>query len=114
MSANPSIARNRSILTAYGADSGKMVVAFGTHTTVAASDTVATGLKRVTHAIAQLQDAPVIGATFVLADIGDQAGTPAAGGILIKSYKPTATNDATPTAGTTFSKRVSWVAIGEV
>lgn len=87
-------------------------VAYGQHTTVAASDTVDTGLDSVLCAVAQLEDDPVIGADRVLAALGDQAGTPAKGAILIKTFKPTATGDATPVAGTTFSKVVNWIAVG--
>ena len=49
---------------------------------------------------------------FVTCSIGDQAGAPAAGSILIKSWKPTANNDVTPIAATTFTKNVNWIAIG--
>src|SRR5258706_13534464 len=62
-------------------------VARGQMTTASASDTVVTGLATVVAAIANLEDAPVIGADRANAAIGDQAGTPAAGSILIKSYK---------------------------
>lgn len=87
-------------------------IARGVHTTVDADDTVVTGLSTVVAAIAQFEEAPVIGANFVQAVIGDQAGSPAAGSIQIKTFKPTATGDATPTAATTFSLDVSWIAIG--
>ncbi len=45
---------------------------------------------------------------------GDQAGTPAAGSILITSKKPTAVNDVTPTAATDFTDSivVDWIAVG--
>jgi hypothetical protein len=87
-------------------------VAFGQTTTVAASDTVATGLRQVVAAVAVLEDAPVIGCDRALAAIGDQVGTPAAGSILIKTFKPTSTSDTTPIAATTFTKKVNWMAIG--
>jgi len=87
-------------------------VARGQMTTASASDTVVTGLTTVVSAVANMEDAPVIGADRSNAAIGDQAGAPAAGSILIKSYKPTATGDATPIAATTFSKKVNWVAVG--
>ena len=84
----------------------------GQHTTVAASDTIDTGLRKVLYAVAQLEDAPVIGCDRALAAVGDQNGTPAIGSILIKTFKPTTTTDTTPIAATTFSKKVNYIAIG--
>ena len=94
--------------------SGNVYVAYGTHTSVAASDAVSTGLTKVLWAAAQLEDSPVIGADRALAFIGDQAGTPAKGSISIKTFMPTTTTDTTPIAATTFSKKVNWIAIGEM
>lgn len=87
-------------------------IAYGQHTTVAASDTVVTGLTKVLAAVAQFDAAPVVGANHVRASIGNQAGTPASGSILIVSSKPTAVDNATPTAATTFSLAVNWIAVG--
>ncbi len=87
-------------------------VARGQHTTVDADDTVATGLATVVSAVAVLEDDPVAGVTSVTCVIGDQAGAPAAGSIQIKSWKPTAAGDTAPTAATTFSKKVNWIAVG--
>lgn len=87
-------------------------IARGQATTITASDTIVTGLNTVVSAVANLEDAPVIGADRAQAVIGDQAGTPAAGSILIKTFKPTAAGDATPIAATTFAKKVNWIAIG--
>jgi hypothetical protein len=87
-------------------------IARGQATTASASDTVVTGLATVVAAVGVLEDAPVIGCTDAQAVIGDQAGAPAAGSILIKTWKPTATNDATPTAATTTGKKVNWIAVG--
>jgi len=84
----------------------------GVHTTVAATDTIVTGLSVVTSAVASLESAPVLTCDRATAVIGDQAGTPAAGSILIKSWMPTASGNATPVAATTFSKLVSWQASG--
>ncbi len=50
----------------------------------------------------------MIGCDRASASIGDQAGAPAAGSILLKTWKPTATGDATPIAATTFGKKVNW------
>jgi len=91
----------------------QLAVATGQMTTATASDTVVTGLAKVSAAVAVLEDAPVIGCDRALAAIGDQAGAPASGSILVKTYKPTLTTDATPIAATTFSKKVNWIAWGD-
>lgn len=87
-------------------------IASGQHTTVAAVDAVVTGLKKVLYAVANLEAAPVDGAQVVKATVGDQAGTPASGSIQIETWKATGTADTAVIAGTTFSKAVSWIAIG--
>lgn len=84
----------------------------GQATTVAASDTIVTGLRQVVAAIASLDSDPVDDPFSVTASIGDQAGTPAAGSILIKTWKNTGGTDPTPAAATTFSKKVNYVAFG--
>lgn len=81
----------------------------GQFTTVTASDTVVTGLTTVLSCVANLEDAPTTDPEVALANKGDQAGTPAAGSILITSWK---TFGGTPAAATTFSKKVNWIAIG--
>lgn len=87
-------------------------IARGQAVTVAASDTIVTGLATVVAAVANLEDAPVIGCDRAQALIGDQAGAPAAGSIKINTYKPTGAGDATPIAATTFGKKVNWIAVG--
>jgi len=87
-------------------------IARGIHETVAASDDVDTGLATVVAAVAVLEDAPGLDPLLVQAVVGNQAGAPAAGHILINSWKATAANDVTPIAATTFTKKVSWIAIG--
>lgn len=87
-------------------------VARGTLTPITESDTVVTGLTTVVAAIASLKGAPTLTCMFVAADIGNQAGSPAAGSIYIKSYKPTAANDVTPIASTTPWSAMDWIAIG--
>jgi hypothetical protein len=92
-----------------------LALAFGQHTTVAASDTVVTGLSRVLQVTATLQDDPTDTASLAAATIGDQAGTPAAGSVLIKTWKPTtggASGNPTLVAATAFSKKVNWIAVG--
>jgi len=92
--------------------SSNLRMASGQHTTVAASDTVVTGLKKVLYAVANLESPPVAGAQIARAFVGDQVATPASGSILIESWKATATADTAVIAGTTFTKLVNWVAIG--
>jgi len=91
-------------------------IARGQHTTVAASDTVATGLATVVSVVVSFESDPVVDPMLVSAQVGDQAGAPVAGSIIIKTWQPTdaagADSDATPTAATTFSKKVNWIAVG--
>jgi hypothetical protein len=84
----------------------------GQHTTVAASDTVVTGLSKVFSVQATLDSDPVLDPGVVSASIGDQAGAPAAGSILIKTWKYTSNANPTPIAATVFAKKVNWVAFG--
>ena len=92
--------------------SGQLRTARGQHTTVAASDTVVTGLTKVVSAVASLDSDPVDDPMLATASVGDQAGTPASGSILIKTWKNTGGTDPTPAAATTFAKKVNWMAIG--
>ena len=92
--------------------SGQLRTARGQHTTVAASDTVVTGLTKVVSVVASLDSDPVDDPMLVTASVGDQAGAPASGSILIKTWKNTGGTDPTPAAATTFAKKVNWVAIG--
>jgi predicted RecA/RadA family phage recombinase len=87
-------------------------LARGVHTTAAASDTVATGLTTVVAVCATLADDPVAGCQFVTASVGDQAGAPVAGSVLIKTWNATAAGDTTLIAATTTGKKVNWIAIG--
>jgi hypothetical protein len=87
-------------------------IARGQATTVAASDTIVTGLKSLVAVFVTYDDSPVAGAQTATGSIGDQAGTPAAGSFLLKTWKATATADTAVIAATTFSKKVNWVAIG--
>jgi len=89
-------------------------IARGVHQQAAAVDTVVTGLTTVVAVVASWRDTPTLKQMFVTASIGDQAGAPAAGSILISTFKPTANNNVTPTAATDFTDNLStnWVAIG--
>ncbi|WP_428673699.1 DUF2190 family protein [Reyranella sp.] len=91
---------------------GGLKMAAGQATTVAASDTIVTGLSALVAALATLDSDLVDDPEWVSASIGDQAGTPAAGSFLLKTWKNTSGSDPTPTAATTFSKKVNWVAFG--
>jgi len=84
----------------------------GQSTTVTASDTIVTGLSKVDGVIAVLDDAPVAGCQHASASIGDQAGAPAAGSFLLRTWKATATADTALIAATTFTKKVNWIAWG--
>ncbi|MGJ4893771.1 hypothetical protein ACQR10_04540 [Bradyrhizobium sp. HKCCYLRH2060] len=84
----------------------------GQLTTVTAADTVVTGLATVVSVVASLESDPVDNPFMVSAQIGDQAGAPAAGSIIIKTWQNTTGTDPTPAAATTFGKKVNWIAIG--
>ena len=86
-------------------------IARGVVTPTSASHTVITGLATVVVAVA-VAKAVTLTHFSTGADIGDQAGTPAAGSILVVSSKPTGTGDVTPIASTTPWTEVHWVAIG--
>lgn len=101
---------NGAIAGGVGLGAGTRIVS-GQHTTVAAADTVVTGLNTVVSVVAVLDDDPVDGVMHVSATIGDQAGTPAAGSVIIKGWKST-DGDATLIAATTFGKKVNWIATG--
>jgi len=74
--------------------------------------TVVTGLTTVVAVTATPQTDPDgVTLAMVSATIGDQAGTPAAGSVILKTWKVTATGDATLIAATA-AKSVNWVAIG--
>lgn len=102
------------LATAPAAVAAGYKIARGVHTQVAATDTIVTGLTTVIAVVAQFQSAPTVKQLLVAASVGDQAGTPAAGSILIKTFKPTAVNDVTPTPATDFTENlaIGWIAIG--
>jgi hypothetical protein len=94
-----------------GAGSG-LKLARGQQNTVTAVDTVATGLTTVVAAVASLDSDPGDDPMLATASIGDQAGAPVAGSILVKTWKNTGGTDPTPLAASTFGKKVNWIAIG--
>lgn len=80
--------------------------------TVTGSATVVTGLATVVAVVATMQaDASLTNGTAVTATVGDQAGTPAAGSVTIKVWKPTGAGDTTPIASAA-AVAVNWIAIG--
>lgn len=87
---------------------GDLQIAYGTHTNVAASDTVDSGMSKVLAAFAIPKSDPAATASvaFCSCDVGDQAGTPASGSFLLKSW------EADGTAATSFGEDVQWIAIG--
>ena len=86
-------------------------IARGQLTTASATDTVVTGLATVVSAVASYDTDPGDANFLVSCTIGDQAGTPAAGSIIVKTWK-TDGADPTPSAATSFSKKVNWIAVG--
>jgi len=101
-----------SLATAPAAVAAGYKIARGQAVTASAADTIATGLATVVAVMASLDSDPVDDPFMASATIGDQAGSPAAGSIIIKTWKNTGGTDPTPLAATTFSKKVNWVAIG--
>jgi hypothetical protein len=87
-------------------------IARGQLTRVTAADTVVTGLSTVVSVVASLESDPTDNPFMVTARIGDQAGAPAAGSIIIKTWQNTGGTDPTPAAASTFGKKVNWTAIG--
>ena len=87
-------------------------VARGTVTPTSASHTVVTGLTTVVAVVVSFKGAPSLTHMDVAGNIGDQAGTPAAGSILITSTKPTATGNVTPIDATTPWSAIDWIAVG--
>jgi hypothetical protein len=91
----------------------------GQATTVTASDTIQTGLRRVVAVVAAVEepltdpDNPALRIFEpVTASIGDQAGAPDAGSFLLKTWKNIDdSNQAAPLA-TTFGQKVNWIAFG--
>lgn len=92
-------------------DGDAIRLAAGIHTTASATDTVVTGLAHVIGAVAQFETDVADANMHAQAVVGDQAGSPAAGSIVVKTWK-TSGSDPTPIAADAFSKKVSWIAFG--
>jgi len=80
--------------------------------TVTGSATVATGLTTVVSVTATMQeDFSLTNGIGCSGSVGDQSGAPAAGSVVIKCWKPTASNDVTPIASGA-ALHVNWTARG--
>mgnify|MGYP003578490797 CR=1 FL=1 len=100
-----------SIVLKDGLNGGDLVGAdAGIHTTVAASDTIQTNLRKVVYAYATLSSDPILAVSNVTIEVPDQIANP--GKLTIKTWKATGAGDTTPIAATTFSKSVHWIAFG--
>ena len=89
---------------------GAVALDAGDHTTVAAVDTVQTGLAEVLYVTVIPGSAPEILASLVTVAIPDQVANP--GKITISSWRPTSNLNPTPIAATAFSKSVLWLVLG--
>ena len=106
------VLRMNTISNALIATASGLKVARGQQTTVTAADTVVTGLNTVLTAVAVEESDPVLTVSQVTCQVGNQAGAPVAGSIVIKTWEPTSNANPTPIAATTFGKLVNWIAIG--
>lgn len=87
-------------------------IAYGQHVTFSASDEIATGLKTVEQIVAILDDDPSFESALVTATPGDQAGTPALGSVLLKTWKSTGPGNTTLIPATSFGTEINWIALG--
>ena len=79
---------------------------------ITGSGTVVTGLASVVAVVATMAaDASLTNGHEVTASVGDQAGAPAAGSVILKVWKATASGDATPIASAA-AVNVNWIAFG--
>ena len=100
------------VLKYYGAKNGNVAFVGGQHSSVAASDTVVTGLATVAGVVASYDTDPADANLYVSASIGNQAGAPAAGSVYLKQWKTADGADPTPAAASSFSKKINWIAWG--
>lgn len=79
---------------------------------VTGTATVVTGLTTVVAVIATAQsDMDGVALAAVSATIGNQAGAPAAGSVILKAWKVTAVDDATLIAASA-AQNINWIAVG--
>lgn len=101
------LARERCLAEYHGR--GDIKFFSGTHTNVAASDTVVVdaGVTLLAVFATQVADqAATASVAGVSCDVGDQAGSPAKGSFLLKSW------EADGTAATSFGDDIQWFALG--
>lgn len=95
----------------YGVESvsgAALKIARGQATTVTASDSIVSGLSTILAVVVTLDSDPVDGCAWASAVVPASGGT-----FLLNTWMFTnAANDVTPTAATTFSKKVNWIAFG--
>jgi len=104
--------RTAVLSTAPAAVASGYKLARGQATTASASDTIASGLTTVVAVVCSYETDVADANSWVTCAIGDQAGTPAAGSFLLKTWQNTSGTDPTPAAAGSFSKKVNWIAIG--
>ena len=88
-------------------------IARGQRTMLSAADTIATGLTTVIGVQVTMESDPILTFDRVTAQVGDQAGSPVAGSIIVKGWMPTGAALTTPIAATGYSGiKVNWLAYG--
>ena len=104
--------KRATLLAAVAGVAGGYKIARGIVTPTDGSDTIVTGLTTVVAAVAQLVATPILTHMWSCATIGDQAGAPAAGSIIIVHRSPAGSGDVTPQDAASTFVDVAWVAIG--
>lgn len=90
-------------------------IAKGVATNTTATLTVVTGLGVLTSVVVSMGQSTAFngGHEMVIADLGDQAGNPAAGSFILRSLNDNnLTNDVQTTSGSSLNKKINWIAAG--
>jgi hypothetical protein len=90
-------------------------IAKGVATNSSAALTVVTGLGVLSSVTLSYGQVGAIGSghVSVIADLGDQAGAPAAGSFILRTYDDDAlANDPSASSGLKLNKKINWIAIG--
>lgn len=87
-----------------------LALAAGAHTSVAAADTLNTGLREVHYVSVSYASDLIAAATNVTATIANQTSSP--GVITLSTWKPTGGADSAPIPATTFGRVIHWIAFG--
>ncbi|MDR3474437.1 MAG: hypothetical protein P4M09_22540 [Devosia sp.] len=106
------IDRTAALASAPAAVAAGYKIARGQLVTVTAADTVATGLTTVASVVVSFDSDPADNPEWVTSTVGDQAGAPVAGSVIIKTWQNIGGSDPTPTAATAFGQKVNWIAVG--